>query len=104
MTKTKKFENLEITTYGYEGDDKNFKTFSANLSKALQEGNRYFELGRYIYEIYYVWDGIDWASYAIEKYNKSDCFEVAPGSFIIDAPTRMYHGTIVANVWRCKNA
>ena len=104
MAKKQKFENLEITTYGREGADKYFKTFSENLSRALQEGNRYFELGRYIYEIYYAGDGIDGKSYAIEKYNKSDCFEEAPGSFIIDAPTRMYHGTIVANVWRYNNA
>lgn len=104
MTKTKKFENLEITTYGYEGDEKYFEAFSEKLSKELPEGNMHFELGGYIYEIYYSGDGINGTSYAIEKYNKSDCFETEPGVFIIDSPTRMYCGTFVANVWRSKNA
>lgn len=103
MTKKQKFENLQITTYGYEGDEKYFEAFSEKLSKALQEGNKHFELGGYIYEIYYSGDGINGTSYAIEKYNKSDCFETEPGVFIIDAPTRMYCGTFAANVWRTKN-
>ena len=103
MTKNKKFENIEITTYGYEGDEKYFEAFVAKLAQELKEGNEYFEYGGYIYEICCLWDDIYGTSYAIEKYNKLDCFETAQGTFIIDAPTRMYCGTVAAHVWRYKN-
>ena len=99
MTKNKKFENLEITTYGYECDE----TFSAKLEQELKDSNEYFVYNGYIYEITQLWEDENGYSYEIVRYCKSDCLEVTPGEFVIDAPTRMYNGTIVANVWRCKN-
>lgn len=103
MTKNKKIENLEITTYGYEGDEKYFEAFSAKLAQELKEGNEYFEYGGYIYEILCLWDGIYGTSYEICKYSKSDCIDTGNGALIIHSPARMFCGNLVANVWRCKN-
>lgn len=103
MTKNKKFENLEITTFGYEGDDKYFKTFSEKLAQELKEGNEYFEYGGYIYEICCLCEGIDVTLYEICKYDKSDCIDTGNGALIIHSPSRMFCGNLVANVWRCKN-
>lgn len=103
MAKTKKFENLEITTYGYECDGKYFKTFSEKLAQELKEGNEYFEYGGYIYEICWLWDGIYGTSYEICRYDKSDCIDTGNGALIIHLPSRMFCGTLVANVWRYKN-
>lgn len=103
MTKNKKIENLEITTYGYEGDEKDFEAFSAKLSQELKDGNEYFVYDGFIYEITQLWEDETGYSYEIAKYCKSDCLEVKPGEFVIDSPTRMFCGTVAAHVWRCKN-
>lgn len=99
MTKNKKFENLEITTYGYECDE----TFSAKLAQELKEGKEYFEYDGYIYEICCLWDDMYGTSYEICKYSKSDCIDTGNGALIIHSPARMFCGTVVAHVWRGKN-
>lgn len=104
MAKTKKFENLEITTFGYEGDDKYFKTFSEKLAQELKDGNEYFGYCGYIYEICYLWDDIYGTSYEICKYHQQDYIDTGNGVLKIHSPLRMFCGTLVANVWRSKNA
>ena len=104
MTKNKKFENLEITTYGYESDEKYFESFSSKLAQELKEGNEYFEYGGYIYEICCLWDDIYGTSYEICKYSKSDCIDTGNGALIIHSPARMFCGSVVAHVCRRKNA
>lgn len=102
MTKTKKFYNLEITTYGYEGAERYFKTFAPKIAQALKSGYECFIYGRYVYDIVMMYEDTDGVAYEINKYCKSDCKEITPGAWLIDSPTRMFCGTLVANVWRSK--
>lgn len=99
MTKNKKFGDFEITTYCDEVKEEYFKT----IMHEITEGNECFVYSGYIYDITQLWEDETGYSYEISKYCKSDCLEVTPGEFVIDSPTLMFCGTVVAHVWRCKN-
>ena len=102
MTRVREWNGLNVTTYGYEGSGKFFIKFVRKLMYALKCGYECFEFGKYVYEITYVWEGIKGVQYEVHKYLKKDCPTPAPGLWIIDQPTRMYCGTLVANVWRSR--
>lgn len=100
MTRQTKRGELEITSYSYEGSNKYISEFSAKLEYAIKIGIEAFEWGKYVYEITYLRGDEGGHAYEVSKYLKADCKELVPGIWIIDSPTRMMCGTIVANVWR----
>ena len=102
MIRKQKFYNLEITTYGYEGLDVYFKTFAPKIAQSLKTGDERFEYGGNVYDMLIMYEDTEGVSYEIIKYCKSDCREMDNGVWLIDTPTRIFCGTLVANVWRSK--